>query len=393
MKKNRIGIVGGGQLGRMITQEALPMGYSVTVIDPTPSSPAMQVGAKQIVAPYNDEAAIQQLAKQVDFLTFEIELANDKMLEALAKKGIQVHPSPQTLSIIKDKLKQKQFLRAARIPVADFMEIPSTTPSEVEGSAHNKHTETKQQILSAAKKFGYPLVLKARFDAYDGRGNALIKNDKHITRALKKLIGRKLYVEKYVPFVKELAIMVGRNTRGEIITYPLVETIHKNNICHIVTSPAAVSPTIQKKAKQLATKTMQQLQGAGMFGIEMFLTADGKVCINEIAPRVHNSGHYTIEGNTTSQFAQHVRAITGMPFGKTDLIHPAVVMINILGDREGKANPQGITQAENIPGVRVHLYGKLQTKPERKMGHLTAVGNTMQEALKKAKQARKMITI
>jgi len=374
--KNRIGIVGGGQLGRLIAIDAKKLGFTVNIIDPTPNSPAGQVADHQIVADYTDEKAIRELAKISDYLTFEIELANAEILDELAKKGLQINPSAQMLGIIKDKLEQKKFLDKANIPVADFVEVNSM-----------------EDILKAGKKFGYPFLLKARFGAYDGRGNALIKTEKDIDKGLKKLQGRKLYVEKFVPFIKEIAVMVGRNLKDEIISYPVVETIHKNNILHLLIAPAPIDKKIQTKAQHLAEKVMQQLKGAGMFGIEMFLTKTGDVLINEIAPRVHNSGHYTIEANETSQFEQHARAITGMPFGSTKMKVPAAVMINILGERDGPAKPQGIAEAEKIPGVTVHIYGKLQTRVDRKMGHLTAVGETVEEALSKAKKAQKLITI
>jgi phosphoribosylaminoimidazole carboxylase PurK protein len=374
--KKRIGIVGGGQLGRLIAIDAKRLGFTVNIIDPTPNSPAGQIADHQIVAEYNDEKAIRQLAKISDFLTFEIELANAKILDELSEEGLQINPSAKTLTIIKDKLSQKEFLRNAKIPVADFVEVNS-----------------KEEIKKIAKKFGYPLLLKARFDAYDGRGNALIKNEKQIDNGLEKLKGRKLYVEKFVPFTKELAIMVGRNANNEIISYPVVETIHKNNICHIVIVPAPIDKKIQLKAQRLAEKVMKQLQGAGMFGIEMFLTKDEKILINEIAPRVHNSGHYTSEANETSQFEQHARAITGMPFGSTKLTVPSAVMINILGERDGDAKPMGVEVAEKISGVKVHIYGKLQTRVERKMGHITVIGKTLSETLRKAKKARKLISI
>jgi phosphoribosylaminoimidazole carboxylase PurK protein len=376
MIKKRIGIVGGGQLGRLIAIDAKRLGFNVNIIDPTPNSPAGQIADHQIVAEYNDENAIRELAKISDFLTFEIELANAKILDELSEKGLQINPSAKTLTIIKDKLSQKQFLKKAKIPVADFVEVNS-----------------KDDIKKIAEKFGYPLLLKARFDAYDGRGNALIKNVKQIDKGLEKLNGRKLYVEKFVPFIKELAIMVGRNAKNEIISYPVVETIHKNNICHIVIVPAPIDKKIHVKAQKLAEKVMKQLQGSGMFGIEMFLTKDEKILINEIAPRVHNSGHYTIEANEASQFEQHVRAITGMPFRSTKLKTPTAVMINIIGERDGNAKPIGVKAAEKISGVKVHIYGKLQTRVERKMGHITVIGNSLNETLRKAKKARKLISI
>lgn len=374
--KNRIGIVGGGQLGRMLAFDAKKMGFIVTVLDPTPQSPAGQVVDKQIVADFKDEEAIKKLAAVSDFLTFEIELANSKILDELAADGVQVNPSAKTLTIIKDKLKQKEFLAKAGIPIAKFREV-----------------KTKEDILKAGEIFGYPLLLKARFDAYDGRGNALIKKEADIDLGLEKLRGRELYVEQFVAFTKELAVMVARSTKGEIVTYPVVETIHKNNICHTVFAPARVEKRIQTKAKNLARKVMQHLKGAGVFGIEMFLTKNGKVFVNEIAPRVHNSGHYTIEACTTSQFEQHIRAIAGLPLGKTDMTVPAAVMVNILGDRKSPAAVSGLDKALKIPNTFIHVYGKAETKVERKMGHITAIDKTIEKAYKKAVKARKLIEI
>ncbi len=374
--KKRIGIVGGGQLGRMLTIPAKKLGFTVNIIDPTPNSPAGQVADRQIVADFKDEKAIRELARISDYLTFEIELANSDILEELAKKGLQINPSAKTLSIIRDKLTQKKFLKKVKIPVADFDEI-----------------QTKQDIVNAAKKFGYPILLKARFDAYDGRGNALIESEKHVEKGLDKLRGNKLYVEIFVPFIKELAIIVVRTTSGEIATYPVVETVHKNNILDTLYAPANVDKKIAEKAKKLGINVMKHLKGAGVFGIEMFLTKEGNVLVNEIAPRVHNSGHHTIEANTTSQFEQHIRAITDMPLGSTQMISPAAVMINILGEKDGPAQPTGVEEAKKIPGVTVHIYGKLQTRKERKMGHITVVGNSIKDCLEKAIKARELISI
>jgi len=407
--KKRIGIVGGGQLGRLIAIDAQKLGFIVNIIDPTLNSPAGQVADHQIVADYNDEKAIRKLGQISDFLTFEIELANAEILDELAKQGLQINPSAQTLSIIKDKLAQKEFLRKANIPVADFIEIKSTSGDITSHSGERQRLQNqdaghtpggtgarmtiKKEILKAAQQFGYPFLLKARFDAYDGRGNALIEKEDQIDKGIEKLRGRKLYVEKFVPFIKEIAVMVGRNMKDEIISYPVVETVHKNNILNYLLSPAPIDKKIQIKAQKLAEEVMKHLHGAGMFGVEMFLTKNGDVLINEIAPRVHNSGHHTIEANETSQFEQHARAITGMPFGPTKMKVPAAVMMNILGGRDGKAEPQGIEDAEKVPGVTVHIYGKLQTKVDRKMGHITVVGETVEECLAKAKKARKLITI
>jgi 5-(carboxyamino)imidazole ribonucleotide synthase len=348
--KNRIGIVGGGQLARMMIFEAKKLGFFVTVLDPTPNSPAGQVADKQILASLDDPKAMKTLAERSDYLTIEWEHANPELLDILAKSGLSVNPSAKTLEIIKDKLVQKQFLTKYKIPVAPFMAVT-----------------TKEDIEKAATELGYPLVLKARIGGYDGKGNAVIKNKTQIDYALKKLQGKSLYVEGWVPFTKEVAVMVARNTKGEIKAHPVVETVHKNNICHTVFAPARVSPGILKKAEILGMEVMQVLKSAGIFGIEMFVTKQGKVLINEIAPRVHNSGHYSMDASLTNQFQQHIRAITGMPLGKTELITPAVVMINILGTRTGQSDVKGLEKALAIPGVYVHLYGKAETKIERKI--------------------------
>jgi 5-(carboxyamino)imidazole ribonucleotide synthase len=374
--KNRIGIVGGGQLGRMMAFDAKKLGFTVTVIDPTPNSPTGQVVDRQIVADFYDKKAIRELGKISDFLTSEIEFSDSKILDELSQKGVQIHPSAKTFGTINDKLEQKKFLRKAGLPVADFIEV-----------------ETKDDIQNAAKNFGYPLLLKARFDAYDGRGNALIKNKSQIDIGLNKLRRKKLYVEKFVSFTKELAAVVARSTKGEIVSYPVVETIHKNNICHIVIAPAPVDKKVTNKAKRLAIKTMQHLKGAGVFGIEMFLTKNGKVLINEIAPRVHNSGHFTIEGCRTSQFEQHIRAVTGLPLGSIEMTAPSAVMINILGERQSPAQVKGLEKILKMPNVFVHIYGKAETKNERKMGHITVLGKTVKEAYNKAIKARKLLMI
>lgn len=374
--KNRLGIVGGGQLGRMLAFAAKRMGFHVTVIDPTPGSPAGQVVDAEITAGYSDADATKKLASMVDFITVEIEHINTDTLQQITKNGVPVNPSPETIAIIKDKFKQKQFLKKNKIPTADFTEV-----------------KTVRDVEHVAKKFGFPLVLKAKHDAFDGRGNIVIKSKKDIAAALKKLPERELYVEKFVPFKKELAIMIARSIKGEIVPYQVVETIHKNNICHIVKAPAPIDAKIRKKAERLAVQLMKHLKGAGVFGIEMFLTKDNKVLVNEIAPRVHNSGHYTIEACITSQFEQHIRAITGLPLGKSDMIVPAAVMINILGDRQGPASIEQLPDVLSIPQVYVHVYGKKDTKPERKMGHITAIDKSINGALKKAVRARKKITI
>lgn len=372
----KIGIVGGGQLGKMLTIASKKMGFYVVVSDPTPFSPAGQVADKQIIGGYKDEKATYELAKEVDVVTIDAEFVNDRVLEIIEKSGKPIHPSPKTINIVKDKLKQKLFLQKNKIPTAKFISVVN-----------------KQDIERASKKFGYPVLLKARFDAYDGKGNFVIRNSKQIDRGLEKLKDRKLYVEQYVSFEKELAVMVARSTKGEIVIYPVVETIHKNNICDTVIVPAPISDKAKKRAQRLAIKVMKHLKGAGVFGIEMFLVKGNNVFVNEIAPRVHNSGHYSIEACFTSQFEQHIRAITGLPLGSPDLIAKVSVMKNILGSKFGDGFPEGIEKALAIQGVSLHIYGKHEVRPQRKMGHITVIGNTIEECLKKANRARKALII
>lgn len=395
-----IGIVGGGQLGRMLTDAAHKLGFLVTVLDPTPNSPAGQIADKQIIGSFADEEKIKELAKEVDYMTFEIESANAKALEELTTSGYPVNPSSKTLTIIKDKLRQKEFLRDAGIPVGEFVEIHSSVisnekrdPLKTEISHSVRNDKVMNEIKNIGEKFGYPMLLKARVDAYDGRGNALIRSENEIDDAMQKLHNKQLYIEQFVPFIKEISVMVARSLSGDIMTYPVSENIHKNNILQTAIMPARISEKAAQNAREVATNVMQHLGGAGVFGIEMFLMEDDTVFVNEIAPRVHNSGHHTIEACQTSQFEQHIRAITGMELGPTDMKVPAAVMINILGKEDRVAKPTGVEKATEIQGVAVHLYGKAESRKERKMGHITAVGNTVEEALEKAEKARNYISI
>jgi len=375
--KNRIGIIGGGQLGRMLAFAAKRMGFYVCILDPVPGSPAGQVSDRQIIAGYNDEEAIVKLAKQSDYLTFEVENANGQFFDRLVKKvSCKINPSGRSWRLFQDKLEQKLLLEKGHIPQPEFMPVNSL-----------------QDLKVAIKKLKLPLFLKARFDAYDGRGNVLIKKEKDIDWAWKRLKDKKLYAEEFIPFVKELAIMIGRGSRGEVVPYPVVETAQRNNICHFVLAPAQISPLAKKRATNVATLTLKLLEGAGVFGIEMFYTKNDLVLINEIAPRVHNSGHFTIEACATSQFEQHIRAITGMPLGKPDMIVPAAVMVNILGERTGEAKVFGLEKLLALPYTSVHIYGKRETRIERKMGHITVIGESLPEILKRAQLARKYITI
>lgn len=370
-----VGIIGGGQLGLMTAEAAQELGFPrVTVLDPTPGCPAAAV-AEQIVGSLQDPAAIRQLAQRVDVLSFEIEHVNAQALQELAEEGMQIYPAPASLALIQNKYWQKEFLAQHAIPVAPFMAVASQT-----------------DIEKAASLWGYPLVLKAQRDAYDGRGNARIASPQDIEPALDKLSGRALYVEKGLELAKELGIMIARNTRGEITSFPVVEMIHERDICQTVLAPAPISLVQQRQAQALAHQTVQHLQGAGIFGIEMFLDTTGQIWLNEIAPRPHNLGHYTIEACQTSQFAQYLRAITNLPLPSNDMLYPAAVMINILGTRNGPAEFRWIGPHEQ-DNVFVHLYGKRETKIDRKMGHITVVGDTLATVYERAKETRAALSI
>jgi len=377
----RRGIIGGGQLGMMITEAAKnqsDMISEITVLDPTENCPAAQAGAKQIVGDFKDEIAILKLAEQSDIITYEIESGNT---DVLSKLKAEIEPSPSTLGIIQDKLSQKTFLSENELPVSQFYEITSL-----------------DDLREKIKELGLPVLLKSRRGAYDGRGNFKISSSDEVEKAYQHFDGKSLMVEKFVNFKMEVSVIAARNTKGDITTYPLVENIHQNNILKMTIAPARVSDDVINDAGEIAKKTMEVLNGAGVFGIEMFIDQDDKILINEIAPRVHNSGHHTLQSCKISQFEQHLRAILGLELGSTDLIHKTV-MCNILGPDgfEGKYKPvqkkgKGIprdnanlesvitriktnmqTKKQMIQGTWLKMYGKDVSKPQRKLGHFNVV--------------------
>ena len=363
-----LGIIGGGQLGMMIAEAAKKMPNEISeiiVLDPTENCPASQVGATQIIADFKNRDAIIELANKSDIITYEIESGDSDVLKSVQNKS-QINPSPETLKIIQDKLLQKSFLKENGIPVPEFIEIKDI-----------------DDIKRGLEKFGLPSMLKARRDAYDGRGNFKINSENEVQKALDYFKGKSLLLEKFVPFSMEVSVIASRNTKGQIRTYPLVENIHEHSILRQTIAPARVSKNISAKAEKIAEKTMSVLKGAGIFGIEMFVTNDDEVMINEIAPRVHNSGHHTLQSSETSQFEQHLRAILGMELGSTKLKHNSI-MYNILGDNgfTGEYAPVKISE----PGVFLKMYGKKISKPLRKLGHINIVGvegESIDELLKK----------
>ena len=351
-----LGIIGGGQLGMMITEAAKNMPEYISkiiVIDPTENCPASQVGAEQIISDFKNKEAIIDLANKSDIITYEIESGDSDVLKSV-EKNVEINPSPETLKIIQDKFLQKSFLLENNIPIPDFIKI-----------------ENIEDVKKGLNKFGYPALLKARRDAYDGKGNYKINSEDEIQKAFEYFKGQKLLLEKFVPFKMEVSVIASRNTKGQIKTYPLVENIHENNILRETIAPARVSDKVTKNAEEIAKKTMIVLKGAGIFGIEMFVTQDDGIVINEIAPRVHNSGHHTLQSSETSQFEQHLRVILGLELGSTKLIHNTV-MYNILGTSgfEGEYHSLDISK----DNLFLKMYGKKISKPLRKLGHFNLVG-------------------
>ncbi|KAF4600444.1 phosphoribosylaminoimidazole carboxylase ade2 [Pleurotus pulmonarius] len=362
-----VGILGGGQLGRMLAASASLLNIKVVILDVGTAGPAKQVvfpvspDHTHIDGSFADPDKIRELASKVSVLTVEIEHVDADALEAIGNANqsrLQIHPHPSTIKIIQDKLRQKEMLQSHQLPVAPFLQVDSTPES----------------IQSAIGTLGLPLMVKSRTLAYDGRGNYVVRTIDQIPDAIKALGNRPLYVEKWMPFSKEVAVMVVRTIDGDVKSYPLVETIHKESICHLVFAPFR---GVANRARAIAEDAVRSMSGAGIFGVEMFLMDDGEILINEIAPRPHNSGHYTIEACETSQYENHLRAILGLPLGSTQLKVPSTAMLNIIGASSSMSEITSLTQvALSIPGVSVHLYGKSECRKGRKMGHITIVGES-----------------
>jgi len=367
-----VGILGGGQLARMTAEAASQLGIEIAVLEHEAHSPAGRIAARELVGAWTDPHLLAQLAEGALAVTLENEFVEVAALETLEARGVAVFPSARTLAAVQDKLIQKRTMQAAGIPVPRFAEV--TTPEEIE---------------RAGADWGWPLVLKARRNSYDGYGNATLHGPSDVDPAFERLgwPQRALYVEAWVPFVRELAVMVARGRDGEMRVYPVVETVQRNHICHLVRAPAAIAPAVATQAAEFARSAVAAIAGVGVFGVELFETPDGGVLYNEIAPRPHNSGHYTIEGCVTSQFENHLRAVLGVPLGDVAMVAPAAVMVNLLGSREGPAHTAGLADALAIPGAHLHIYGKLASRTGRKMGHVTALGMTLEEAEARARTA------
>jgi 5-(carboxyamino)imidazole ribonucleotide synthase len=360
----KLGILGGGQLGRMLIQSGIDYNINFSVLDPDPDAPCKQL-AEFTCGKLTDFDTVVAFGQSCDLITIEIENVNTDALKELVKRGKKVFPQPELIELIQDKRKQKQFYIEKKIPTADFIV-----------TANKAEVEKNKSFLPAVNKLGK--------EGYDGRGVQVLKEEKDLLKAF----DAPGFLEKLIDFRKEISVIAARNEKGEVSFFPSVEMVlhPEANLVEYLFSPAQISNGLQWEAQRIASKVIEELQLVGILAVEMFVTKDGKILVNEIAPRPHNSGHQTIEANVTSQYEQHLRAILNLPLGNTKQIMPSA-MVNLLGEEgfSGLAKYNGIEQVISLAGAHVHLYGKKLTKPFRKMGHVTIVDSDVESLKKKAK--------
>ncbi|HXA02118.1 MAG TPA: 5-(carboxyamino)imidazole ribonucleotide synthase [Cytophagaceae bacterium] len=369
----KLGILGGGQLGRMLIQSGIDFNLNPYFLDPDRNAPCNFSGSHFTEGSLCDYGSVYNFGADKDLITIEIENVNVEALKALQKKGIKVFPQPEVIEIIQDKRSQKSFFRKNNIPTSDFVLL-----------------ENKADILNHADFL--PAFQKLGRAGYDGRGVQRITDIKSIGAAFDEAS----LLEKLVDFEKELSVIVARNEKDEVAVYPVVEMVFhpEHNMVEYLFSPAQVNAKIEKEAKEIAEKVIRSFNMVGILAVEMFLTKEGKILVNEVAPRPHNSGHHTIKGNYTSQYEQHLRSILDLPLGSTQA-NGKSALVNLLGEENysGLAIYQGIDEVLKIEGVYVHLYGKKFTRPFRKMGHVTILDNNMEELKAKAEFVKKTLKI
>lgn len=372
-----LGIVGGGQLAQMTAQAAISLGVEVVILERAADFPARSLARESLRGEWNDPRELLRLAQHCDVITLENEFVDAEALAELEASGARLLPGAQAIRTVQDKFTQKSAFARAGLPLPRFAAVDS--PAE---------------LAALAREWGWPLVLKKRRNGYDGKGNATVRSPDEIERAWQQLGGgtHALYAEAFCPFVAELAIMVTRGSDGSFAVYPVVETVQRDHICHIVRVPSPAIGAHAARVESIARRAVESIMGVGCFGLELFLLADGQLLVNEIAPRVHNSGHYTIEACECSQFENHVRAVLGWPLGSTRMRAPAAVMINLLGAGPGPGMPAGLERALAVEGAHLHLYGKRESARGRKMGHVTALGSSVAQAHERASRAAQALT-
>jgi 5-(carboxyamino)imidazole ribonucleotide synthase len=363
-----IGVLGGGQLGRMLALAGRHMGYRFVTLDPTDDSPCGQAADQQIVAAYNDKNAAKTLAELSHVITYEFENVDAEVADMLMKESY-VPQGSELLYTTQHRLREKRAIEASGAKVAPYKEIKS-----------------EHDLAEAVSRFGLPCVLKTATGGYDGKGQWVIRSSQEIHEAYETLSLAKadLVLEQFIDFDLELSVIAARNSRGEVKSFPVAENVHVDNILHLSIVPARVSDEIKEQAEKLANQIADALNVIGLVAVEMFLTPEGELYVNELAPRPHNSGHYTMDACKTSQFEQHLRAICNLPLSSTELLTP-VVMLNILGEHvepllESIGNKEDTEEVSNV-AVKVHLYGKKEAKSKRKMGHLNLLAENVETAL------------
>lgn len=364
-----IGVFGSGQLGRMLALAARRMGYRIHTYSPDSSSPTGQVADLEVSAPYDDLDAVRQFVRRVDVLTFEFENVASIVANIAQEEGVPVRPGGYVLHTTQNRLREKSFLAGAGLPVTPFVAV---------------HTEG--DLVAGLAQIGVPAILKTAAFGYDGKGQVRIDTPDEAATAWQSIGGQEAVLEAFVPFERELSVVAARGVDGSFVHYGAIENIHRNHILDLSIAPARVSPRVAAEAVALARTVLEKVEVIGVLCVELFMTGDGRLLVNELAPRPHNSGHLTIDAAVTNQFEQQLRAVCGLPLGDPTLLRPAV-MANLLGDLWQAGEPDWAAALAH-PAVKLHLYGKAQARPGRKMGHLTALAEDSAEALRLVQAAR-----
>ncbi|MCA1995222.1 MAG: 5-(carboxyamino)imidazole ribonucleotide synthase [Coleofasciculus sp. S288] len=371
----RVGVIGGGQLAWMMAGAAKSLGIELVIQTPHPTDPAVAIASDSIFAPIHDATATAQLASRCDVITFENEFINLDALMPLAQQGVCFRPRLEALAPLLDKYDQRSYLEDIGLPQPNFM----TLEGEI-GNEEFIHAASFRQPLNLSN-LEFPLVLKARRHGYDGQGTFIIKDSTSLQEIWKKLGYAPVLLEEFIPFERELAVIAARSVTGEVVVYPVVETQQEEQVCRRVLVPAEISSAIVAEIEAIARTLLNSLQAVGVFGLELFLTADGKVLVNEVSPRTHNSGHFTLDACKTSQFEQQLRAVTGLPLGSPALKCDAAVMVNLLGYEYSQNDYLEKRQKlASLPQTFVHWYGKTESRPGRKLGHVTVLLDSKEKA-------------
>ncbi|HEX8143521.1 MAG TPA: 5-(carboxyamino)imidazole ribonucleotide synthase [Pyrinomonadaceae bacterium] len=368
-----IGVLGSGQLGRMFAMAARRMGYLVHTFSPETDTPTGQISDLEIPASYDDLDAVRDFARRVDVVTFEFENIPASTVEAVAE-FVPVKPSGAVLHTAQHRLREKTFLSRAGFPVTPF-----------------RHVTSLADLQRGLDDLGSPAVLKTAGFGYDGKGQSKITSPDEAERAFDAIGGQEAILEAFVDFEREVSVIAARATNGEIKSFGMIENLHERHILDCSVAPAAVSTEIARLGQEIAESLLEQLDVVGVLCVEFFLGRDGRLYVNEIAPRPHNSGHHTIDACVTSQFEQQLRAVCGLPLGATEMLCGAAAMANLLGDLWERGEPRWAAACA-FPNVKLHLYGKHEPRPGRKMGHLTARASTTGEALEIVRAARRSLT-